>query len=117
MVEDKSRGVPVSRPGSFADTNEPAKEWGGEGHPIARGLLSSAIVTAVVAALSLSDIDSLIVVVRLLVVLFVLLPVVSAVPFARGERYGAKVLFGVWLGLLVPAPFMLWLLAMFASMF
>jgi hypothetical protein len=117
MVEDKSHGVPVSRPGSFADTNERAKESGGGGHPIARGLLSSAVVTAGVGALSLSDVDALISVVRLLVVLFVLLPVASAVLFARGERYGAKVLFGVWLGLLVPAPFMVWLLAMFASMF
>jgi hypothetical protein len=28
-----------------------------------------------------------------------------------------NVLIGVWLGLLVPAPFIVWLLAMFASMF
>ena len=117
MVEDESRGVRVSQPGSFADTNEPTKESGGGGHPIARGLLSSAVVTAVVGALSLADIDSLIAIVRLLIALFVFLPILSAVLFARGERYGAKVLLGVWIGLLVPAPFIVWLLAMFASMF
>jgi hypothetical protein len=45
----------------------------------------------------------------------VALPVAIAVLLGRGERNGAKILLGVWLGLLIPAVFVLSFLAMMVS--
>ena len=113
MVEDKSRGVPVSRPGSFADANKPPNARSGGDVLMARAGCLSAIVTAGVCALSMS---SVILVSRLLLLLLVALPVVIVVLLGRGERNGAKVLFGVWLGILIPAVFVLWFMAMTVTM-
>jgi hypothetical protein len=120
MVEDKSRGVPVSRPGSFADTNEPPKARSGGDGLLADGLVAragclSAIVTAGVGALSMSHVGDVGAVSGLLLLLLAALPVAIAVLLGRGQRNGAKILLGVWLGLLIPSVLVLWFLAMMVS--
>jgi hypothetical protein len=44
------------------------------------------------------------------------LGVANPVLLGRGQRNGAKVLFGVWLGLLIPALFVLWFLGVMVAM-
>ena len=77
----------------------------------------SALVTGVLVASSLNEtLDMFVAIMFVLGALLVALPIVGVLFLAFGKRYGAKVILGVWLGLIVPALFVWWLADTFSRM-